>query len=1573
MRKNLFLLLLCLLSAILPSQLSAERQLAFPGADGYGRYVTGGRGGEVCYVTRLDDCSDSNLVPGTLRWAIRHDNGGRPRTILFATSGTIYLTSKLKFQYGDVSILGQTAPGGGVTVTGYNIYVSKSNVIIRYMRFRAGDIPSTSMTGLDVENADQVIIDHCSMTWSMEECLTAYDTDSTTVQWCIIGESLYNSKNAKGARAYATQWGGEHSSMLHSLITHSKSRSPRFNGVRNTSTNAGDHDYRVDSEFANNVVFNWGGYGAQYGGEYDASKAEAGSWVDPANPGYDRVYLLGNYYKPGPATQQGAASARYWCSPSTPYGQWYLEGNKFDANGPWTPSGSVWSQTEVQKVNADNLYGAQSGNASRGINLTGDNFTQYVMTSMPYPLSGYEAESADLAYEHVTQQAGATLPRLDEVDSRLLSEARGEVAPRFHGATLPDYLGIIDSPDDITLSYPDTYTVDGVTYHNTPKMFFQGTDKYFRDSDADGMPDGYEEEYGFDKADAADGALLADNGYTNLENYLNAVADGTIAPTCYCTSFDYIEPGPEVTPQEQITYTFSLGSTSAEGTVPDPVTLPYGTPLTIPANRTLYKEGYTLSHWSTGTATFAPGDQLKDQKVDVTLTPSFTQNKQNLADRTSSITITWNVSNVDLTGEGIRVTQSTFSGASHDVKLSYSAGQVTIPSCEEATLNVDGTTSPLSGDTYTFDATGAQSISLTLPYIWNTPGRIYHEPETAPGSDTELFYTTAETVSASDWITASYLDYAQARTFYDPAVDDGTTCTDGTTAHPYLYCVVFNGSDRTFEFFVTGTRRIRTFLCHQSSNPDCAILRVESADGSDQRTIQSTTVARKQQPVNLDAGDLDPALCYRIQLTSEDDYDWAIGAIKLQSDKQHELPTSGDASIVWDWAGTFAAEGTSTPAGIFAQSNASLTNFQLYGSKTAWKKNFVGIQPDANTTDLAAAPCVTFSFQPAEGVTFTPQLVQFSAAKFGTDAGRWTVTFQQGQGDELTLASDLNPARDNTDTYTAGNYPLTDLPASGEEVKLRFYLLSANTAKTYGLADISVSGVYEGSAAPAATYTFSAVAQPAEAATVRWSPEGTEFEEGTVLSVEAIAKEGYYFQHWADQEGNVVSLEPTFSFKLEADTELTALYKSQADYASIFEGCAPYDAAVSQVDELLVALTTAASRSDLSARYRILLRPGTYDLGTAAKTAIPQNTSLVGEAMEEVLVMNNPGEVSDYQNETPTLFIDQNQNDVYLQDLTVRQARDWEAQKSAGQALAMRQRGKRAIYKNVRMQGVQDTYYLNKADASAYFETCDMAGEVDFIYGDGTMFFEQCTLRPISSKAVITAPNTQAAYTGIVFNDCTIDGVAGYHLGRPWNDSPAATYIGTKMLALPAAEGWASMTSGLVCRFHEQGSMDASGALLDLSQRSLSACGAAAGSDACVISAEEAAAYSLDRVFTDWQPAALARQLSLDAAPVCADGQLTWSPVSEALGYAVVRDGRVIALTTDCTYALPITDAAGTYAVRVINQMGGMGEVSPSVTGIGQVCADEAAAPRIYNLQGQLVRGMDRPGIYLVNGQKVMK
>ena len=150
---------MCVFVCLAAIPASAQLLTAFPGAEGYGKFVTGGRGGDVYYVTRLDDCSDNNLVEGTLRWALRSGDD-TPRTVVFNVCGTIYLTSDLKLQHPNVTIAGQTAPGGGICLAGCKFYVCKPNVIIRHMRFRSGDIPSKSYPAIDIENTKNVIIDH---------------------------------------------------------------------------------------------------------------------------------------------------------------------------------------------------------------------------------------------------------------------------------------------------------------------------------------------------------------------------------------------------------------------------------------------------------------------------------------------------------------------------------------------------------------------------------------------------------------------------------------------------------------------------------------------------------------------------------------------------------------------------------------------------------------------------------------------------------------------------------------------------------------------------------------------------------------------------------------------------------------------------------------------------------------------------------------------------------------------------------------------------------------------------------------------------------------------------------------------------------------------------------------------------------------------------------------------------------------------------------------------------------------------------------------------------------------------
>ena len=508
--------------------------VSFPGCEGYGRFTTGGRaidgrGSKVYYVTRLDD-SDAE---GTFRWAATTGDD-TPRTILFKVAGTIYLTSRFSVKP-NTTIAGQTAPGGGICIAGYQLKLS-SNTIVRHIRFRAGDLPNASMSILDVENIDHVVLDHCSISWSMEENLTLYDTDYTTTQWCIFSEGLYESKNVKGHRAYAVQWGGEHGTMHHCLFANNNSRSPRFNGVR-----ASVHDRHVDNEFVNNVVYNWGGHNSIYGGECDQT---LGSDV------YNRTFMINNYYRPGPCTK-AAGGNRHFVSASaekeSELGQWYLRGNKFELSSKWAGTSSIWSDEVLKKVNADNYYGFATGSNDRGFNLyragtiplnqaTAD---KVIMKEIPYALSGMNFdESADEAFERVTTQAGASLPRYDEVDIRVLAEAAGTRDPQF-GGTKGKTSGIIDSPYDITLQSHDEFAaldeatkteIDVTCY---PRLQGDSYDCQVLDTDGDGLPDAYETEVGLNPNDAADGQTLTTSGYSNLELFLNGVADGQIDATKY--------------------------------------------------------------------------------------------------------------------------------------------------------------------------------------------------------------------------------------------------------------------------------------------------------------------------------------------------------------------------------------------------------------------------------------------------------------------------------------------------------------------------------------------------------------------------------------------------------------------------------------------------------------------------------------------------------------------------------------------------------------------------------------------------------------------------------------------------------------------------------------------------------------------------------------------------------------------------------------------------------------------------------------------------------------------------------
>jgi hypothetical protein len=257
---------------------TAQTLPAFPGAEGFGMYATGGRGGSVYHVTSLADDSQE----GTLRKAVENNAA---RIIVFDVSGTIHLTRALAIK-GNKTLLGQTAPGDGICVADYPVTMGGDNIIVRYMRFRLGNkyVANHEGDGLGSMDHHNIIIDHCSVSWSIDECLSVYGGKNITVQWCIASQSLKNAGHSKGSHGYGGNWGGSGASYHHNLIAHNESRTPRLGPRPGTQT-----DERMDMR--NNVIYNWGGEGC-YGGE-----------------GMN-VNIVNNYYKPGPCTLASKASVQ---------------------------------------------------------------------------------------------------------------------------------------------------------------------------------------------------------------------------------------------------------------------------------------------------------------------------------------------------------------------------------------------------------------------------------------------------------------------------------------------------------------------------------------------------------------------------------------------------------------------------------------------------------------------------------------------------------------------------------------------------------------------------------------------------------------------------------------------------------------------------------------------------------------------------------------------------------------------------------------------------------------------------------------------------------------------------------------------------------------------------------------------------------------------------------------------------------------------------------------------------------------------------------------------------------------
>lgn len=439
-----------------------EDAYAFPGAQGFGQFTTGGRGGAVLFVTNLNDAG-----PGSLRAAVEASGS---RIVVFKVSGTISLKSALKITNPNITIAGQSAPGDGICLRDYPVTVQTGNVIVRYIRFRMGDETMQEGDAFGGRFNKNIIVDHCSMSWSTDECVSFYANENTTVQWSIISESLRNSVHAKGSHGYGGVWGGKNASFHHNLLAHHDSRNPRL------GEEAGKAFALTDlTDLRNNVVYNWGGNSC-YGGEAM------------------NVNIVNCYYKPGPVTSKtdrilsidknkiiGTEVYNIW-------GKFYVNGNFVEGNVNATNNN--WDYGVYNQFHSS--YGVVSDADKKNMKL-----------DAPLDIKGnVTTHTAQIAYERVLKYGGANLVR-DAVDLRIIDDVKNKTY-KFEG-TNGSTKGIIDSQGDVG-GWP-------VLNSTTPPL----------DTDGDGMPDAWETEKKLDpKVKNANGKDLS-SAYDNIEVYLNDI------------------------------------------------------------------------------------------------------------------------------------------------------------------------------------------------------------------------------------------------------------------------------------------------------------------------------------------------------------------------------------------------------------------------------------------------------------------------------------------------------------------------------------------------------------------------------------------------------------------------------------------------------------------------------------------------------------------------------------------------------------------------------------------------------------------------------------------------------------------------------------------------------------------------------------------------------------------------------------------------------------------------------------------------------------------------------------------
>ena len=994
------------------------------------------------------------------------------------------------------------------------------------------------------------------------------------------------------------------------------------------------------------------------------------------------------------------------------------------------------------------------------------------------------------------------------------------------------------------------------------------------------------------------GACYHNNTTDNVVSvWYTAANDETITVVCGdYTPYFSIESVNSV-PELKYTVTYANTTDGVEGSVPSVAYTTAGNAVTLPVNRTLYKNGYTLTGWSDGNTTYEPGDSYTPT-ANVTLNAVFTQNTYTFDQTVSEMTVRWDFQRgngcptISMQGTGataILVQQANVNGNTIDMKL-----------------DIDATSGKFDNGSWTDWAQINEGTTISFPSVEGTTVKAYSMSEPKNDSDVKSFVDDNEYSSYASYIAT----YATT-----PTNNSSTLTVKGGTYYRYVE-VTYPAAA------ITGITELTVDGVAVSSEIIAAINNGDAYTA----TLSGNTYTSV------------PAVQATFDTSAQ-----AAGVVSGTGTSRTYTITQGDKTY------TLIVEGIHTYNKGEGEETVNLKYTSDGVSNNVWSNGIYSLSPVGDGWNNSGFKLNKNDNPFTLTVPSDVQVKQFIIREFidNYTAGSFNTITSDGMTAYIPTECDFGYSQNG-----GGGHAKYDLIINLENHKAGEPIVFSFTggSQITGWYELTVAHSDPGTA-PQKTAENVTIEKNHAVVAVSFDREITNNVSATINNTTVTAEGGastLYFPVWDLSYSTNYTLtiaanavEDTYGNKNASAIEVAVNIPAKEAITS-----AEYDYVVGTADELKAAITavTTSNNSSSAARKTIFLKNGDYNLGSSESTVQwvnAHNVSFIGESRDGVVIRGTSTGISN-----PVLNLRYGSG-FYLQDLTVKNDFDYGTGSFNGVSVAI-YGGDKTIMKNVRMLSNQDTQVTGHR---AYFEDCQIHGTVDFICGGGDNYYYHTDL-VLENRGgnVIVAPNTSSSTKwGYVFQECTIKAVdaaaattneGSYTLGRPWQNEPRAYFLNTTMEVLPATAGWSSM-SELPTHFYEYNSMNANGEALDLSGRTNSP--TSTNTYTPVLTAEEAAKFTLGNVLggTDsWLPT---DYTTVMAAPVVAlsNKTISWEDIDDALCYVIFKDGEYLANVTTTSYE---TTENGTYTVCAANEMGGLGQVSEEISIVSVVVGDTGFA-----------------------------